>query len=83
MKYAASIIDLIGKTPLLALDRINAKGTARVLGKCEFMNPISIKDGPALYMIREAEERGDIQPGATLVEATSGNTGMALAYIGK
>ena len=83
MNYASSIIDLIGKTPLLALDRINTKGSARVLGKCEFMNPISIKDRPALYMIREAELRGDIKPGATLVEATSGNTGMALAYIGK
>jgi cysteine synthase A len=83
MNYASSIIDLIGKTPLLALDRINAEGGGRVLGKCEFLNPISIKDRPALYMIREAELRGDIQPGATLVEATSGNTGMALAYIGR
>jgi len=83
MNVASSVIDLIGNTPLLALDRINAKGSARVLGKCEFMNPISIKDRPALYMIREAELRGEIGPGSTLVEATSGNTGMALAYIGK
>jgi cysteine synthase A len=83
MRYAPSVIDLIGKTPLLALDRINAAGSARVLGKCEFLNPVAIKDRPALYMIREAEKRGDIAPGATLVEATSGNTGMALAYIGK
>ena len=83
MKYASSVIDLIGKTPLLALDRINSGGSARVLGKCEFLNPIAIKDRPALYMILEAEKRGDIAPGATLVEATSGNTGMALAYIGK
>jgi cysteine synthase A len=83
MNYASSVVDLIGNTPLLALDRINAEGGARVLGKCEFLNPISIKDRPALYMIREAELRGDIQPGSTLVEATSGNTGMALAYIGR
>jgi cysteine synthase len=83
VKYAASILDLIGKTPLLALDRINKGGGARVLGKCEFFNPIAIKDRPALWMIREAEKRGDLRPGMTLVEATSGNTGMALAYIGR
>lgn len=83
MNYASSILDLIGNTPLLALDRVNEKGVAKVLGKCEFFNPISIKDRPALWMIREAEKRGDIGPGTTLVEATSGNTGMALAYIGR
>jgi cysteine synthase A len=83
MKYAASGMDLIGKTPLLALDRINQGGGARLFGKCEFMNPIAIKDRPALYMIREAERRGELGPGSTLVEATSGNTGMALAYIGR
>lgn len=82
MKYATSVVDLIGNTPLLALDRINAEGTARVLGKCEFMNPIAVKDRPVFTMIREAERRGDIGPGSTLIEATSGNTGMALAYIG-
>lgn len=83
MKYASSILDLIGNTPLLALDRINEGGGARVFGKCEFFNPIAVKDRPALWMIREAEKRGDIKPGTTLVEATSGNTGMALAYIGR
>ncbi len=83
MNCASSIIDLIGNTPLLALDRINEGGFARLLGKCEFLNPVAVKDRPALYMIREAEKRGDIRPGSTLVEATSGNTGMALAYIGR
>ena len=83
MKYASSVIDLIGNTPLLALDRVNAGGSARIFGKCEFLNPIAIKDRPALYMILEAEKRGDLVPGTTLVEATSGNTGMALAYIGR
>ena len=83
MNYAASVLDLVGNTPLLALDRINQDGGARVLGKCEFLNPIAIKDRPALWMIREAEKRGEIGPGTTLVEATSGNTGMALAYIGR
>ncbi len=83
MKVAASVTDLIGNTPLLALDRINGGGGARVLGKCEFLNPIATKDRPAFAMIREAEGRGDIAPGGTLIEATSGNTGMALAYIGR
>jgi cysteine synthase A len=83
MNYAESILDLIGGTPLLALSRINRDGAATVLGKCEFFNPVAIKDRPALWMIREAEKRGDIAPGTTLVEATSGNTGMALAYIGR
>lgn len=83
MKYASSILDLIGNTPLLALDRINKDAPARVFAKCEFFNPIAVKDRPVLYMIRGAEERGDIKPGDTLVEATSGNTGMALAYIGR
>ena len=83
MRYASSITDLIGNTPLLALDRINEDGAAKILGKCEFFNPIAIKDRPALMMIREAERRGDIGPGSTLVEATSGNTGMALTYIGR
>jgi cysteine synthase A len=83
MKYANSVLDLIGNTPLLALDRINEQGVGRLLGKCEFLNPVAIKDRPALYMIREAEARGDLAPGSTLVEATSGNTGMALAYIGR
>ena len=83
MKCASSILDLIGSTPLLALDRISEGAAARVLGKCEFFNPVAIKDRPALWMIREAERRGDIRPGTTLVEATSGNTGMALAYIGR
>jgi cysteine synthase A len=82
MNYADSILDLIGNTPLLALDRLS-DGDATVLGKCEFLNPVAIKDRPALWMIREAEKRGDISPGTTLVEATSGNTGMALAYIGR
>jgi cysteine synthase A len=83
MKYAASVSDLIGNTPLLALDRINAGASARVLGKCEFLNPVAIKDRPVSAMIREAEARGELAPGATLIEATSGNTGMALAYIGR
>ena len=79
-----TIEDAIGKTPLVALQRIGAQdNTARgnvVLGKLEGNNPAgSVKDRPALSMIKRAEERGDIKPGDTLIEATSGNTGIALA----
>lgn len=83
MKYA-TIEDAIGKTPLMALQRIDAERNAAagnvVLGKLEGNNPAgSVKDRPALSMIRRAQERGDIRPGDTLIEATSGNTGIALA----
>jgi len=76
--------DAVGGTPLVALQRLpGAAGAARgnvVLGKLEGNNPAgSVKDRPAISMIRRAEERGDICPGDTLIEATSGNTGIALA----
>ena len=79
-----TIEDAIGKTPLVALQRIgvadNAKRGNIVLGKLEGNNPAgSVKDRPALSMIQRAQERGDIKPGDTLIEATSGNTGIALA----
>ncbi len=76
----------IGNTPLVQLQRIGAADNARrgnvVLGKLEGNNPGgSVKDRPALSMIRRAEERGEIRPGDRLIEATSGNTGIALAMI--
>lgn len=79
-----TIEDAIGRTPLVALQRIGAQGHAQrrnvVLGKLEGNNPAgSVKDRPALSMIKRAEERGEIKPGDTLIEATSGNTGIALA----
>jgi cysteine synthase B len=79
-----TIEDAIGKTPLVALQRIGAKENAQrgnvILGKLEGNNPAgSVKDRPALSMIKRAEERGEIKPGDTLIEATSGNTGIALA----
>jgi cysteine synthase B len=83
MKYP-TIEDTIGQTPLVALQRIGAdEHRARgnvLLGKLEGNNPAgSVKDRPAVSMIRRAEERGEIKPGDTLIEATSGNTGIALA----
>ena len=84
MKIYPTIEDAIGRTPLVALQRIGAQSRQErgnvVLGKLEGNNPAgSVKDRPALSMINRAELRGDIQPGDTLIEATSGNTGIALA----
>lgn len=83
MKFQ-TLEEVIGKTPLVALQRVGARDNAArgtvVLGKLEGNNPAgSVKDRPALSMIRRAEERGQIKPGDTLIEATSGNTGIALA----
>src|SRR5574337_1828680 len=84
MKTYPTIEDAIGRTPLVALQRIGAQDNAArgnvILGKLEGNNPAgSVKDRPAISMIRYAEERGEIKPGDTLIEATSGNTGIALA----
>ena len=82
-KYT-TVEEVIGNTPLVRLVRIPGSGNAQrgnvILGKLEGNNPAgSVKDRPAISMIRRAEERGDIKPGDTLIEATSGNTGIALA----
>lgn len=79
-----TIEDAIGKTPLVRLQRIGAQSNAIrrnvILGKLEGNNPAgSVKDRPAMSMIKRAEERGEIKPGDVLIEATSGNTGIALA----
>ncbi|MBK6714198.1 MAG: cysteine synthase CysM [Burkholderiales bacterium] len=79
-----TVEDVIGATPLVRLQRLGGEELARrgnvVLAKLEGNNPAgSVKDRPAISMIRRAEERGDIRPGDTLIEATSGNTGIALA----
>ncbi len=82
MDVRDSILDCVGGTPLVALDRFapQVDGRARVLGKLELLNPYSVKDRPALWMIRGAEARGEITPGeTTILEATSGNTGIGLA----
>ena len=72
--------DFVGDTPLVRLKRLNAGENNIILAKLEGNNPAgSVKDRPALSMIRRAQERGDIKPGDTLIEPTSGNTGIALA----
>jgi len=70
---------LIGGTPLLRLERFAPD--REVYAKCEFMNPLSIKDRPVLRIISDAEKEGRLKPGDTLIEVTSGNTGMAVAWI--
>ena len=77
-----SIESLIGQTPLVRLQRINPNPRNTILLKLEGQNPAgSVKDRPALNMILQAEQRGDIKPGDSLIEATSGNTGIALAMV--
>jgi cysteine synthase A len=79
MKPYANMMELIGNTPLLRLGRL-AKNS-RVYAKCEFMNPLSLKDRAVLQIIEDAEADGRLEPGSTLIEATSGNTGMAVAFL--
>lgn len=80
----AGIIDLVGNTPLVELKRLNPNPKVKIYAKLEGNNPGgSVKDRPALNMIRSALERGEIRKGTQLIEATSGNTGIALAMIAR
>src|SRR6476620_12176383 len=80
----AGIFDTVGNTPIVELKRLNRNPRVKVFGKLEGNNPGgSVKDRPALNMIRSALERGDIKAGSKLIEATSGNTGIALAMIAR
>jgi cystathionine beta-synthase len=79
---APSLIELFGNTPLVRLDRVGRELDCHLLGKLEMMNPgSSVKDRPALTMIEAAERDGRLQPGGTIVEPTSGNTGVGLAIV--
>ncbi|MDB4925152.1 cysteine synthase CysM [Mucilaginibacter sp.] len=78
----AGVIDLIGNTPMVEIKKLNPNPNVKIFGKLEGNNPGgSVKDRAALNMIKSALERGDIKPGTKLIEATSGNTGIALAMI--
>ena len=81
-RIADSVLDLIGDTPMVRLRRVVPEGAAEVLAKVESLNPAgSVKDRIALAMIEDAERRGLIKPGDTIVEPTSGNTGIGLAMV--
>ncbi|BDW99555.1 cysteine synthase A [Maricaulis maris] len=83
MHPARSVIDLIGHTPLLRLNKASDVTGCEILGKAEFLNPGgSIKDRAALGIIRAAEASGALRPGGTIVEGTAGNTGIGLALVG-
>lgn len=82
MKFADGFVGLIGNTPLIRLGRLSAETGCDILGKAEFLNPGgSVKDRAALYIVRDAERRGQLKPGGTVVEGTAGNTGIGLAHI--
>ncbi|MCL6252165.1 cysteine synthase A [Altererythrobacter sp. KTW20L] len=75
-------LDLIGNTPLVLLEGPSAAAGCEIWGKCEFANPgASVKDRAALWIVRDAEARGELKPGGTVVEGTAGNTGIGLALV--
>lgn len=82
INQTTALADCVGQTPLVKLSRLASDTSATLLAKLEGNNPAgSVKDRPAFNMIDQAEKRGDIKPGDTLIEATSGNTGIALAMV--
>jgi cysteine synthase A len=84
MQIAQSVLDAIGNTPLIRLRRASELTGCEILAKAEFANPgQSVKDRAALYIIRDAEQKGLLRPGGRIVEGTAGNTGIGLAMVGK
>jgi len=84
MTIARSVLETIGNTPLIRLNRASALTGCEILGKAEFMNPgQSVKDRAALWMVRDAEAKGLLRPGGRIVEGTAGNTGIGLAMVAK
>src|SRR5215212_11086343 len=83
MTICANVVEAIGNTPLIRLNRVSEATGCEILGKAEFMNPAgSVKDRAALFIIRDAEQRGLLRPGGVIVEGTAGNTGIGLALVG-
>ena len=84
MTIARNVLEAIGRTPLIRLNRASDATGCEILGEAEFMNPgQSVKDRAALYIIRDAERRGLLRPGGRIVEGTAGNTGIGLAMVGQ
>ena len=82
MHFHKGMIEAIGNTPMIKLKKASAETGCDILGKAEFMNPgQSVKDRAALYIIRDAEARGNLRPGGTIVEGTAGNTGIGIALV--
>ena len=82
MHFHNGMIEAIGNTPMIKLKKASAETGCDILGKAEFMNPgQSVKDRAALYIIRDAEARGNLRPGGTIVEGTAGNTGIGIALV--
>ena len=83
MPYYQDATELIGRTPLVKINRLYGDSEATVLAKLEYYNPAnSVKDRIGVAIVDAAEADGSLQPGGTIVEATSGNTGIALAWVG-
>ena len=81
---AQSVLELIGNTPLVRLKRASEATGCEILGKAEFLNPgQSVKDRAALFIVRDAEQRGLLKPGGRVVEGTAGNTGIGLAMVAR
>ncbi len=83
MQLRDGVIEAIGNTPLIKLERVSAETGCTILGKAEFMNPgQSVKDRAALFIIQDAVKRAELRPGGVIVEGTAGNTGIGLALVG-
>ncbi|MGF1641176.1 MAG: cysteine synthase A [Rhodospirillales bacterium] len=83
MDVRTGFLETVGNTPLIRLARASAETGCEILGKAEFLNPgSSVKDRAALFIVRDAEERGVLKPGGVIVEGTAGNTGIGLALVG-
>ena len=83
MQFSKGIVEAIGNTPLIKLERVSAATGCTILGKAEFMNPgQSVKDRAALFIIEDAVKKGTLKPGGVIVEGTAGNTGIGLALVG-